>query len=78
MISKKDILKMKTIAVYSKGYNGIEVKEIEYGIDDHLLCVSNICGHRQTAHRLKIYYTKGRPYVKIYGCRVPLDECLRV
>lgn len=78
MTSKKDILKMDTIATYSSGYNMLEVKEVEYGIDDYLLCVSRFCGHRQTAHRLKIYYPKGSPYVKFYGYRVKLDECLRV
>lgn len=78
MTTKKDILNMETIAVYSSGYNMLEVKEIEYGIDDHLLCVSRVCGRRQTAHRLKIYYPKGSPYVKLYGYRVRLDECVRV
>lgn len=75
---KKDILKMESVAYYS-GFNGLEIKEIEHGIDEHLLCVSGAWGGKETAHRLKIYYTlKGSAYVRLHGYRVPLDECIRI
>ena len=32
-MTKKDILQMETIAYYS-GFNGLEIKGIEYGIED--------------------------------------------
>lgn len=38
-MTKKDILKTETIAYYS-GFNGLEIKGIEHGIDDYVLCVS--------------------------------------
>lgn len=64
-MTKKDILKMETIAYYS-GFNGLEIKGIEYGIDDHVLCVSGAWNGKPKPHGLKykrgivIYdYTKG-------------------
>lgn len=64
-MTKKDILKMETIAYYS-GFNGLEIKDIEYGIDDHVLCVSgawygkakappleNILHMRKCLHKIK-------------------------
>lgn len=75
-MTKKDILKMETIAYYS-GFNGLEVKGIEYGIDDYVLFVSGAwCGNPKP-HRLKIYYTSASAYIKLHGYRVPLDECIR-
>lgn len=75
---RKNILKLKSTAYYS-GFNGLEIKEIEYGIDNYLLCVSGAWGSRKIAHRLKIYYpAKGSPYVRLHGYRVPLDECIRI
>lgn len=77
-MTKKDILKMESTAYYS-GFNGLEIKDIEYGIDDYLLCVSGSWGGKKTAHRLKIYYTlKGDAYIKLYGYKVPLGECIRI
>lgn len=62
-----------TIAYYS-GFNGLEIKGIEYGIDDYMYCVSGAWYGKKTPHRLKIY--DGR-YVKLHGCKIRLDECIR-
>ena len=75
-MNKKDILKMETIAYYS-GFNGLEIKGIEYGIDDHVLCVSGAWNGKPKPHRLKIYYTSENAFIKLHGYRVPLDECIR-
>lgn len=76
-MNKKDILKMETIAYYS-GFNGLEIKGIEYGIDDHVLCVSGMLAGKPNPHRLKIYYTSKNAYIKLNGYRVPLNECIRM
>ena len=76
-MTKKDILKMETIAYYS-GFNGLEIKGIEYGIDDHVLCVSGAWNGKPNPHRLKVYYTSENAYIKLHGYRVPLDECIRM
>lgn len=76
-MNKKDILKMEAIAYYS-GFNGLEIKDIEHGIDDHVFCVSGAWAGKQKPHRLKIYYTSENAYIKLHGYRIPLDECIRV
>ena len=69
-MNKKDILKLNTCGYLTLGIIMIEVKDVEYGIDDYLLCVSNTYNKdelNQTPHRLKIRYTtSGKPYVIIF------------
>mgnify|MGYP000006316399 FL=1 len=68
----------KSIAYYS-GLNGLEIKGIEYGIDDYIYCVSGAWGGGKAFHRCKIQYTrKGAAFFRVYGHRVPLDECIRM
>lgn len=71
------IEKMPTIA-YASTCNGVEIKKIDYGIEDYVICISNAWNDRQNlkAHRLKIYYTD-RPYFRLHGYRIYLDECIR-
>lgn len=77
-MKKSDILKMKSVAYYS-GLNGIEIKKIEYGIDDYVLCVSGAWGGRKQVHRVKINYTtRGDAYIRIHDYRIPLNECIRM
>lgn len=77
-MKKQDIINIPSIAYYS-GYNGLEVKNIEYGIDDYLLCVSGAWIGKPKAHRLKIYYkNNGSAYVILNGHKIPLDECIRI
>lgn len=76
-MTKKDILKMETIAYYS-GFNGLEIKDIEHGIDDHVLCVSGAWNGKPKPHRLKIYYTSENAYIKLNGEKIRLDECIRM
>lgn len=75
-MNKKDILQMETIAYYS-GFNGLEIKGIEYGINDYVFLVSGAWGGKKRTHRLKVYYTSEDAYIKLHGYRVPLDECIR-
>ena len=80
-MTNRDIINMPSIAYYS-GLNGLEVKKIEYGINDRILCVSG-CWYggekAKRAHRVKIQYTRtGRAFIRVHGYRVPLDECIRI
>ena len=78
-MSKKEVCNnSQTIAVYN-GLNGVEIKSIEYGINDYIYSVSGIFGGGIDCHRSKVYYTlQGEPYFKLYGYRIHLSECLRV
>ena len=67
----------ETIACYS-GLNGLEIKGIEYGIEDYVYSVSGAWGGPKGYHRNKIEYTEaGAPYFRVHGYRIPLDECIR-
>lgn len=67
----------KSIAYYS-GLNGLEIKGIEYGIEDYIYCVSGAWGGGKAFHRCKVYYTGKAPYFRVHGYKVPLDECIRM
>ncbi|MGF6375066.1 hypothetical protein M2140_000100 [Clostridiales Family XIII bacterium PM5-7] len=77
-MKKAEVLAMDSVAYYS-GFSGLEIKSIEYGIEDYLICVSGAwtSPSKQKTHRLKIHYGD-RPYVMLHGYKVPLDECIRI
>ena len=79
MNKREQCLNNDTIAYYY-GLGGVEIKHIEYGIEDYVYCVSGVFGspknHRY--HKLKIYNTEKGSYIRLHGYKIPLDECLRV
>lgn len=75
--TKKGILKIESCAYYS-GLNGLELKGIEYGIDDYAFLVSNAWGGKKETHRVKIYYNNDNPYIVLHGYRCPLNEFIRI
>ena len=79
MTKKEKCLNNNTIGYYY-GLGGVEIKHIEYGIEDYLYCVSGAWGSttNKRYHKLKIYYTEKGGYIRLYGYRIPLDECIRV
>lgn len=77
-MKRNDILKMESVAYYS-GLSGLEIKKIEHGINDYVLCVSGAWSSKKQAHRVKINYTRnGDAYIRIHGYRIPLNECIRM
>lgn len=76
-MEKKAIMDKEYFAYYS-GFGGIELKEIEFGIEDYITFVAGAWCGKQSAHKSKVYYTpNGRDYIKFNGYRIYLDECLR-
>lgn len=89
MTVKEFCLSQKTIA-YHTDMNGIEIKAIEYGINDYVYCISNSLASDNNLkgyHHVKIHeeFSIGgeiRPYIKILGAdrkynKVYLDEAIR-
>lgn len=78
-MKKSEIMNMESTAYYN-GFSGLEIKAVEYGIDDYLLCVSGAWGtkSKQKPHRLKIYYDRNGGFVRLHGYKVPLNECIRM
>lgn len=73
-----NILTKKSIAYFS-GFGGIEIKHIEYGIDEIVEYVAGAWSGKKSAHRHKVYYTEnGNAYFMHEGCRVPFNECIRM
>ena len=68
---KQNYLNKNTIG-YWCDWMGIELKDIEYGINDYAIIVIQ----EKSVHRVKIYYGK-RHYIRIYGYRFYFDECFR-
>lgn len=74
---KKAIIDKEYFAYYS-GYAGIELKDIEYGIEDYITYVAGVLCSKPSAHRSKVYYSPGgRDYIRYMGNRIYLDECIR-
>lgn len=79
-MTKKEICQTKpAIAYYSAG-NGIEIHNIEYGIDDYIIFTAGAWGpkSKQTFHRCKLYSDKNGAYFMYHGCRCRLNECIRM
>jgi hypothetical protein len=77
--TKKQVcLENKSFAYYS-GFGGLEFKKIEYGIEDYIYCVSGAWTGKPAYHKLKVYYeSNDNDYIKLYGYKVPLNECIRM
>ena len=79
MNKKEQCLNNDTIAYYY-GLGGVEIKHIEYGIEDYVYCVSGVFGspkiHRY--HKLKVYNTEKGSYIKLHDYKIPRDESIRV
>lgn len=67
----------ESIAYYS-GLNGLEIKGIEYGIEDYVYCVSGAWGGGKAYHKLKINHGVNDYYIRLHGYRIPLNECIRM
>lgn len=71
-----EALKMESIAYFS-GFNGLEIKNIEYGSIDYAIYVTGVWNGKPKSHRSKIYYAD-RPYFVCSGTRIHFDECIRM
>jgi len=70
---------LPTIGYWST-LGGVEVKSIEHGIEDYLVCVVGAWTGVRTVHRLRVKYTHSkdaRAYVSFEGTKLYLDQCLR-
>lgn len=83
-MNKREYCESRESVAYYSGLNGLEIKGIEYGIDDFIYCVSG-CWYGGNAarrfHRCKIYYPaneKDSGFFRVYGYKIPLDECIRM
>ena len=57
-MNKRQYCESRESIAYYSGLNGLEIKGIEYGIDDFVYCVSGAWGGGKAFHRCKIYARK--------------------
>ena len=68
-MTKKEICISNPTFAYFSGFNGLEVKHIEYGINDYLYCVSGAWYAPKHYHKLKIHYSNDGIYIRFHGYR---------
>lgn len=79
MTTKKTICENNKSFAYYSGFSGLELKHIEYGIDDYIYCVSGAWTSKKSYHKLKLYTdNNGNNYMKLHGYKVPLSDCIRM
>ena len=75
---KKNEYKESPSTAYYSGLNGLELKHIEYGINDYLILQSGAWSGKKTMHRCKVYYNNDNPFIKLYGYKIPLNEFINI
>ena len=77
-MSKKEICLNNESFAYYSGLGGLELKKIEYGIEDYVYCVSGAWTSKKAFHRLKVYYNDNGGYIKLHGYKIHFSECVRM
>ena len=78
-VTKKEVCEANPSRAYYSGFGGLEIKYIDYGINDYIYCVSGAWTGKPSYHKLKIYYDKNEvAYIKLHGYKIPLNECIRM
>lgn len=81
-MNKREYCESRESIAYYSGLNGLEIKGIEYGINDYVYCVSGAWGGSKAArrfHRCKIYYPiTESAFFMVDGYKIPFDECIRM
>lgn len=71
---------IKVIGTYCmSNWGGIEILDIEYGIDDRIVYRYNFGQPENKIHKARVYYSAGdRSYFNTKHGRIYLGECMRV
>jgi hypothetical protein len=77
-MNKKQVCQNNESFAYYSGLGGLELKKIEYGINDYIYCVAGAWGGKKTYHKLKVYYDNNGGYIKLHGYKIPLNECIKM
>lgn len=77
-MTKKEICSTNKSIAYYSGFGGLELKKVEYGIDNYIYCVSGAWCGKKSYHKLKVYYGNDSDYMMLHGYKIPLNECIRM
>ena len=76
MTVKEMVMEKETVG-YISACSGIEIKEIVYGVDDHVVFIAGAWGPNKSAHKRKIYYNSNGAYFIYAGQRFNFNEIVR-
>lgn len=69
----------KPIAVYGiSNWGGLEILDIEYGVDDYVISRFNFGEPEEVIHKTKINYNSNHPTFRVGRYLIRLDECMSV
>lgn len=67
----------RTFAYYS-GLGGLEIRFIEYGINDYIYLIAGQWNNSKSYHKLKIHYGSKYSYISLHGRRCRLSDFIKV
>lgn len=76
-MSKKSVCLNNESIGYWSGCGGLDIRKIEYGVNDHVFAIGGAWTNKKTYHRLKVYYSGETPFIKYHGYKVPFTEIIR-
>lgn len=76
MTVKEMVMEKETVG-YISACGGIEIKEIVYGIENHVVFIAHAWGPNTSAHKRKIYYNTHGAYFIYNGQRFNFNEIVR-
>ena len=76
MTVKEMVMEKETVG-YISACGGIEIKEIVYSIDDHVVFIAHAWSGEKSAHKRKIYYNSNGAYFIYAGQRFNFNEIVR-
>lgn len=76
-MNKKELcMRYRTVGYWSE-LGGVELKHIEYGINDYAYVVDNAWYGIPSYHIVKINYSNKGSYIRLYDYRLYFDDCVR-
>ena len=76
-MTKAEKRELLSVEGYASMFGGLEVKRIEYGVEDYVLFVVNAWFCNPSVHRAKIHYGGGaNPYFIFKGTRVYFNHLI--
>lgn len=73
----KEMVMAKETVGYISACGGIEIKEIVYDIEDHVVFIAGAWISNKSAHKRKIYYNGNGAYFIYDGQRFNFNEIVR-
>ena len=77
-MTKKEICQNNATIAYYSGLGGLEVRFIEYGINDYVYLIAEAWSNNKSYHKLKVHYGNKYDYISLHGYRCRLSDFIRV